>query len=155
MKDEPGNLLKYDLTLIFVTFIWVTTFVVTKEVMNGMPPLNYLSVRFLVATLLLAIISYKTWATINRQAVIGGVALGALLYGGFFTQAIGLAYTTPAKTAFVTGVSVILVPFFGYFFAGMAVTAEHLLAVLLAAFGFGLLTFPETNEGINVGDLIS
>jgi drug/metabolite transporter (DMT)-like permease len=155
MRDEPGSLLKYDLTLILVTFIWGTTFVVAKEVLNTMPPLNYLTVRFIVASFLLVLISFKTWRSINRPAIVGGIVLGALLYGGFFTQAIGLAYTTPAKTAFVTGVSVILVPFFGYFFAGMPVTAEHLLAVVLAAFGFGLLTFPDTNEGINVGDLIS
>lgn len=147
--------LKYDLALILVTLVWGSTFVLAKDLLAHTPPLNYLSVRFLIATLSFAAISLNIWRKLDRNALWGGLLLGAFLYGGFLAQATGLVYTTPAKSAFVTGVSVILVPFFSYLLTGARITSNHMLAVVLAACGFGLLTMPQTNEGVNRGDLFT
>lgn len=144
--------IKYDLGLVLVTFIWGTTFVIAKDLLLHTPPINYLTARFILAALLLVIVSRQQLR--DRVAMRGGAILGVLLYVGFFTQAIGLLYTTPAKTAFVTGVSVILVPFLGYLLTQERLTLEHILAVILASGGFILLTLPNSNEPFNRGDLI-
>ncbi|MEW6731808.1 MAG: DMT family transporter [Acidobacteriota bacterium] len=154
-KDEARFHFKYDLALVLITLIWSTTFVLAKDLLSQLPPLNYLSMRFLVAALVLALISHRIWRSIDRIAIMGGIVLGVLLYGGFFTQAIGLVYTTPAKSAFVTGVNVILVPFFSYFLMEARITVGHIVAITLACFGFGLLTMPQGGESINLGDMIT
>lgn len=153
--NEQRNLLQYDLMLVLVTFIWGTTFVIAKSLLESLEPLNYLSARFLVAAVFFAAISPQVWRSIDRNAIAGGAVLGGLLYLGFITQAVGLSYTTPSKSAFVSSTAVIFIPFLSRLLIGYRIRAEHLIAVTLAAFGVGLLTLPESNEGINKGDLIT
>ncbi|MBN8722506.1 MAG: EamA family transporter [Acidobacteria bacterium] len=150
-KTSLFNHFKYDLVLVWVTFIWGSTFFIAKEIVTSTPPINYLSTRFLIASLLLVLISYRQ--KIDRTAIKGGMLLGAMLYGGFLFQALGLVYTTASKSGFVTGVTVIIVPFFSYFITRSRIIGEHLLAVFIASLGFALITLPEKNESINIGDV--
>lgn len=154
LSDENTSLFnhfKYDLILIGITFIWGSTFFMAKELVSHTPPVNYLSTRFLIASLVLILISYNQKPSLN--AFKGGIFLGCMLYGGFLFQALGLVYTTAAKSGFVTGVTVIIVPFFSYFITRSLVSKEHVMAVLLASLGFGLITIPTKNESINIGDV--
>jgi len=150
-KPSLFNHFKYDLVLVWVTFIWGSTFFIAKEIVTSTPPINYLSTRFLIASLVLILISYRQ--KIDRTAIKGGLLLGAMLYGGFLFQALGLVYTTASKSGFVTGVTVIIVPFFSYFITRSRIIGEHLLAVFIASLGFVLITLPEKNESINIGDV--
>lgn len=150
-KPSFFNHFKYDLVLVWVTFIWGSTFFIAKEIVTSNPPINYLSTRFLIASILLILISYRQ--KIDRTAIKGGMLLGAMLYGGFLFQALGLVYTSASKSGFVTGVTVIIVPFFSYFITRSRIIGEHLLAVFIASLGFVLITLPEKNESINIGDV--
>lgn len=150
-KPSFFNHFKYDLVLVWVTFIWGSTFFIAKEIVGSTPPINYLSTRFLIASLVLILISYRQ--KIDRTAIKGGMLLGAMLFGGFLFQALGLVYTTASKSGFVTGVTVIIVPFFSYFITRSRIIGEHLLAVFIASLGFVLITLPEKNESINIGDV--
>lgn len=153
--SHTNTSLRYDLVMIAITAIWGTTFVVGKNLVEAMSPLTYLSTRFTIAALILSLCSFRSWKKIDLETIKGGLILGLLVFGGFVTQSTGLIYTTPSKSAFVTGVSVILVPFFGFLVAKTAITKEHILAVVLAACGFGLLTLPDNNESLNLGDVIT
>lgn len=146
---------RYDLAILWITAVWGSTFVISKELITSLAPLNYLSTRFLLATLLFLLLFPRTLYTMEREAVRGGVFLGLFLSVGFITQSAGLLYTTPSKSAFVTGVAVILVPFLGYLLERVEVTVEHVISVFLAATGFALLTLPESNTGVNLGDLLT
>ncbi|MBI4850885.1 MAG: EamA family transporter [Acidobacteria bacterium] len=144
---------KYDLVLVGVTFIWGSTFFMAKEVVSQVPPINYLSTRFLIASLLLIAISYKQ--KLDVKSIKGGIVLGSMLYGGFLFQAAGLIYTSASKSGFVTGVTVIIVPFFSYFISRSKIISEHLLAIFLATIGFTIITLPGKNEPINIGDILT
>lgn len=156
MSNLPTKTLgqfKYDLVLVWVTFIWGSTFFMAKEVVSQIPPINYLSARFLIASLLLLIVSYKQ--KFDSNSIKGGIVLGSMLYGGFLFQATGLLYTSASKSGFVTGVTVIIVPFFSYFISRSKIINEHILAVLLATIGFTVIALPENNEPINFGDILT
>jgi drug/metabolite transporter (DMT)-like permease len=154
-KHHSLATIKYDLALVAVTFIWGTTFVIAKNAVTETSPINYLAARFTVAAVFLALLYLPYWRELTKSSFKGGIILGSLLYGGFFFQAWGLVYTTPAKAAFITGISVILVPFLSYLLLSFALTLEHLLAVVLATGGFALLTLPSTTTSINIGDVLA
>lgn len=152
-KNSLFEKFKYDLVLVWVTFIWGSTFFMAKEVVSQTPPINYLSTRFLIASLLLILISYKQ--KFDANSIKGGIILGSMLYGGFLFQAAGLLYTSASKSGFVTGVTVIIVPFFSYFINRSKIINEHILAIFLATIGFTFITLPEKNESINIGDILT
>ncbi|MDD4752787.1 MAG: DMT family transporter, partial [Desulfitobacteriaceae bacterium] len=68
-------------------------------------------------------------------------------------QTIGLQYTSASNAGFITGLSVVLVPFFSIYFSKKAPSLEATLGALMAAVGLGLLSLDETLH-INTGDFL-
>jgi len=91
-----------------VTAIWGCTFVVVKGALADAAPLPFLALRFILAGLLLLTILGR--GRVQRRAIFPGCILGLFLFAGYLFQTWGLVYTTPSKSAFLTGFSVILVP---------------------------------------------
>ena len=101
--------------LTVVAFFWGTTFVLVKDALSDITPINFIQIRF-IGTIILALITLRWF---YRQSTLKelllnkyGWFLGLLLYLTYFFQTVGLVYTTPSKAAFVTGKSVPLVPVF-------------------------------------------
>jgi drug/metabolite transporter (DMT)-like permease len=99
---------KAEAFLVVVTAIWGCTFVVVKGALADATPLPFLAVRFILAGLLLLAILGR--GRVERGAIFPGCILGLFLFAGYLFQTWGLVYTTPSKSAFLTGFSVILVP---------------------------------------------
>jgi drug/metabolite transporter (DMT)-like permease len=134
------------LTLVLVTLIWGSTFVVVKETVATVPPSLLLALRFSVAALLLA------WVRPSRGALVPGLILGLLSFAGFATQTLGLVSTTASKAAFITGLSVILTPLFSALWFRHNVPVRAYLAALVALAGLGLMSFTGP-LGVSSGDL--
>jgi drug/metabolite transporter (DMT)-like permease len=86
--------------------------------------------------------------------MIGGLFCGFCLFVGYAFQNFGLMSTTPSKSAFITSVSVILVPFILVLFKIKKVNIRIWIAVLLAIVGLYILLNP-TGGGINIGDILT
>ena len=63
-----------------------------------------------LAAVVLAAVFYRELAASLRVLCVPGILVGVFLFVGNELQTIGLKYTTPSKSAFLTGVSVVLVP---------------------------------------------
>src|SRR5690606_20220378 len=87
------------ISLVFVTLIWGTTFVVVKEALDTIAVPLLLALRFSLAALLLA------WAPWERRALKPALILGLLSFTGFATQTVGLSITSASNAAFITGLS--------------------------------------------------
>ena len=138
-------------TLVLITLVWGTTFVIVKETVTTVSPALLLALRFTVAALLLA------WVRPNRKALVPGLILGVLSFLGFATQTIGLVSTTASKAAFITGLSVILTPLFSvlYFrYRGFrhSVPLRAYLAAAVALVGLGLMSLTGA-QGLTAGDV--
>jgi drug/metabolite transporter (DMT)-like permease len=140
-----------DATLIAATFIWGVTFVVIKDALAAATPLAFLAVRFAVAALVLTPLTPLT-APFTRRELGAGALLAAVLGLGFATQAVGLVDTTPARSAFIVGVSSVLAPPIAFLAVRERAGPGAILALLLAAVGMYLLTDPR-GGGLNRGDL--
>ena len=97
-----------ELLLLLTTFIWGSTFVIVKGALEDASPLPFMSLRFTLAGLLLLWVLAR--GRVDPRACVPSLVLGVFLFGGYVFQTWGLLYTSPSKSAFITGFSVILVP---------------------------------------------
>lgn len=104
---------------------------------------HLIAYRFTLATLLLLPLARGAWTRETRR---DGAVIGVLLFAGFALQTAGLLWTTPSRSAFLTGLSVILVPVIGLFL-GRALRWGPAAGSALAAAGLWVLYRPEASGG--------
>jgi drug/metabolite transporter (DMT)-like permease len=143
---------KAELLLVVAAFFWGATFVIVKGALSDASPLLFVALRFLLAGLLMWWVMAR--GRIERQAVLPILLLGMLLFAGFAFQTWGLLYTTPSKSAFVTGFSVILVPLISIF-SGYRLNRGNTAAAALGLAGLYFLVLPSGIGAVNRGDLLT
>ncbi len=100
------------LLMTFVVAVWGSTFVLIKGALADATPAAFNLIRMTLAFALLAIAYHRHWRTIRRTHIAAGALVGLCLAAGYQFQTIGLVRTTPSKSAFITGLVVVLVPLF-------------------------------------------
>ncbi len=127
------------------------SFVIVKKALSDSTPLAFLSIRFALATVVLTpLVNFRTpW---SRGELRGGLLLTVLLASGFACQAVGLQYTTPARSAFIVALSSVLAPIVALLALRHRIGWMVLTAVLIAGVGIYFLTAPDAG-GLNRGDL--
>ncbi len=153
---------KAHVLLILITLIWGVTFVVIKNAIQDMAPLLFNCVRMILAALALVLIYVRHIRSIDRSTLLSVLPCGVFLWAGYEFQTTGLQLTTPSKSAFVTGLSVILVPVFLAIFWRKRLKAWTWAGVFAAFVGLYLLTVPASEggsalglRGINLGDVLT
>lgn len=148
--------MRADLAIIFIALIWGTTFVLIKRALSDVTPVLYLAIRFSIAAAILA-------AWFHRHIRLGfghqeywvGLRIGALLMLGYILQTVGLQFTSPAKSAFLTGLYIVLVPFINSLVYRTRPRAPEVAGVLVAGVGMGLLSMQGETLTIGKGDLLT
>lgn len=143
---------KADLALLAVALIWGTTFTLVGAAMRGTAPNVFLSMRFGCAVLLM--LPFLRSAGWGRAALLHGIWLGIVGYVGFWFQTEGLRFTSPSRSAFLTGLSVILVPAFSVILFRRRPPLAAVVGAVLASAGLSVLTRPELG-GWNRGDVLT
>lgn len=146
-----------EFALIMVTLIWGVTFAITKEGVTYIDPLLYLAIRFGLAYILLRATNFfLDRRSYTRREIIIGAGAAFFQFTGFAAQTYALQYTTASKAAFITGLSVVLVPLLS-----ILVLREkpHRLAILGAFVAFlGMATLsiePGIVGWVGFGDLLA
>ena len=153
--------LKAHILLVLVTLVWGATFVQIKDALRDISPLLFNAVRITLAAAALSAIYARQLRSITRQALRAGLLVGIPLWLGFEFQTTGLRLTTPSKSAFLTGFSVILVPVLLAIGWRKKANAWTVAGVVIALVGLYLMTVPAGNgaglnfESINRGDLVT
>src|ERR687897_2176896 len=101
------------LALIALTAVWGYTFVPMKYAVAIYPLFAFLAVRFLIASLVLAVPAARRLGGLGRRGWVSGVSLGLLLAAGYALQTAGLERTTVSSAGFVTGLYVVFTPLLG------------------------------------------
>jgi drug/metabolite transporter (DMT)-like permease len=153
---EHSKRVRADLALAFCTLLWGATFVVVKNALDHASVFLFLAVRFSLAAVLMAAFRPRVLRSLKREELLAGAALGLFMFGGYAFQTAGLKYTTPAKSGFVTGSSVVLVPLLLAIFWRRRLTRWAYGGAFAAVIGLYFLTVP--TEGIshlNRGDILT
>ncbi|WML45035.1 DMT family transporter [Neobacillus sp. PS3-40] len=144
-----------DMSLLFVTFIWGTTFVLVQNAINSLEPFSFNGIRFLIAALLLIfwliIFERKQLKQLDKKIILSGVFIGFWLFVGYVTQTIGLLYTTSSKAGFITGLNVIFVPLLSMLLLKQTLSKNVIVGVAIATIGLFLLTTTDISA-FNIGD---
>ncbi|WP_226994202.1 DMT family transporter [Myxococcus hansupus] len=148
--------LRADGALALITSLWGITFVVVKDALGHGDPFTFLTLRFLVGAVVLTALAGRQVLTARNLRT--GTMLGTCLFLAFALQTVGLATTTPSRSAFITGLCVLLVPLLSVVVYRRAPKFTSLLGVGLAAVGLYFFTQPEgglTAGGLSRGDVLS
>jgi drug/metabolite transporter (DMT)-like permease len=96
--------------LLAVVTLWGVTFVLVKDSLKDAAPLLFNLLRMSLAAIALIVANHRHLHGISGRAVVSGAVAGLLLAAGYQFQTAGLARTTAAKSAFITGLVVVFVP---------------------------------------------
>ncbi len=138
MSDRQERAALADGVLVAITAIWGASFVVVQDAVRLADPFTFLLLRFTVGASVLTLRDWRAFA--DRRLLAAGAGLGVLLFVGFITQTAGLQFTTPSRSGFLTGLSVLLVPFVGLLLFRKWPSPPVLLGVALAVAGLWFLT---------------
>jgi drug/metabolite transporter (DMT)-like permease len=128
------------LTLLLVTACWGSTFFLIKDLLERIPVLDFLAVRFAIATVVLALIFPRALRRLPRSAFRQAVLLG-LLYGvAQILQTTGIGRTPATVSGFITGMYVVFTPLLAAPLLRQRIGALTWAAVLLSVAGLGVLT---------------
>jgi len=156
--------------LVLAAFLFGITFVLVGDALDDVTPAAFLVLRFALAVVVLApvaIVSMRTAPSPSpaspspasstrpsptprpdrRRLVRVGAVAGVLLFGGFAAQTVGLQDTSPATSAFITGLFVIFTPFVQAVVDRAWPPASVVVCAGLAAFGLYLLTGADLGFG--------
>lgn len=134
--------------------VWGTTFPIMKIALGDIKPFYFISLRFIIAFLVLTVILNKKLLKINFRTVKIGIFVGLWLFFGYAFQIYGLQFTTASKSGFITGLSVIIVPVLSIFILKERPSLSSWIGVFLALVGMYFLT-GFTEAGFNIGDLLT
>jgi drug/metabolite transporter (DMT)-like permease len=140
-----------ELVLLATTVVWGGTFTVVKLGMEDLSPILLIAVRFSVSAALVVVLAPRCLAGLSRRQILRGALLSLFLFGGFATQNLGLLITTASKSAFITGMMVVVVPILQIALERRAPKIGNVLGVLIVVLGLWLLTSP-TGATFNAGD---
>jgi drug/metabolite transporter (DMT)-like permease len=152
----PGSW-RADLALTAIVAVWGATFVVVKSALADASVLLFIALRFSLASVALAAIFASTRQpfTAVRRSLSAGFFAGLCLFAGYFFQTAGLVHTTASKSAFITALSVVLVPLLVSLVHMSVPRAAEAAGVVLATSGLGLMTLEIDNLKLSPGDLLT
>lgn len=149
-----------DAALLFVAFIWGSTFVIVKHALADITTLYFLFLRFSLASLCLLVLFAPAFRKMARRDIGlgfgGGVVAGLFLWLGYILQTVGLKYTTAGNSGFLTGLYIVLVPLIGGAILRKRPTGRETLGIAMATAGMVVMTLPSlAHFSMNRGDLFT
>jgi drug/metabolite transporter (DMT)-like permease len=146
-RSRPSHSLLATLALLAITACWGSTFFLIKDLLDRVPVLDFLAVRFAIASVALFLLAPRTVGRLSATARKNAVVLG-LLYGvAQILQTAGLASTPASVSGFITGMYVVCTPLLAALILRTRITAMTWGAVALATAGLAVLTL----NGFSVG----
>lgn len=145
---------KAELSLLLLTFIWGTTFPLVKIALDFSSPFLFVLIRFALAALAVWLVFRGRISFEAKGIVKAGAIIGVFLFLGFAFQTLGLKYTSASKSAFITGLFVVMIPPLSYLILKEKVRIFSLIGIVLALGGLCLMTRPGGSQ-FNIGDFFT
>lgn len=142
-----------DILLLGVTIIWGISFPLIRNAIAYIPDSTYIFLRFIIATLVLCPIVLIRRNHIHFKTVIHGFILGLALFSVMYFTVNALYYTSAINVAFLTGISVIMVPFIWTIYTKVIPEKLQIISAMISLVGIFLLS-GGVNFNFNFGDCL-
>jgi drug/metabolite transporter (DMT)-like permease len=148
-----------ELLLLAITVAWGGSFLVVKDTLAVLGPFTLVAARFTLASAALALLFRRRAVALRSRETSASrwpiaLAIGGLLWAGFALQTLGLLFTTPARSGFITATYVGMVPLLDRVVSQRRLRKRVLAAIAAAIAGLFLLTGPR-GGGANLGDALT
>ncbi len=153
MKNWKSSAILASIALVAVCAVWGSTFLIVQNAVSHMPVMDFLAVRFTVATLVMFALRPTCLRGMTPQGLRRGVGLGVVLGAGYITQTYGLRFASATVSGFITGMFVVLTPVISWLILGKKVNRNTIIAVVLATVGLALLSLHGWSVG--TGELLT
>lgn len=145
---------KGEIILLLTSIMWGGGFIATEFSLGSMTPLQVMTIRFLIATIILCSVFFNQLKQISKSTLKKGTLAGFFLFVGFVFQTVGLKYTTVSNNAFLSAIAVIFVPIIGLFL-GRKIDRYGIIGTILTVVGIAFLTINGDLVSINIGDVLT
>ncbi|MSO43280.1 MAG: DMT family transporter [Candidatus Planktophila sp.] len=139
--------------LLTVSMTWGLSFVIMKDAIQRQSVNNFLFTRFGMAVIVMLLIRPKVIKLMDRDLLLRAGAAGVFLGSGYIFQTLGLARTGAAITGFVTGLYILLTPFFASLILRQRVNRFTWSCIATGTIGLGLLSIHGWSVGL--GELLT
>lgn len=139
--------------LVVIAAVWGGSYVVVKDAVVRAPVMDFLAIRFLIATAALAAVRPKTLTRLNRAGFQHGALLGLALSVVYIAQTYGLRYTSASVSGFITGMFVVFTPVITGLVLRRRIGAVTWWAVTIAMLGLSLMSVRSFSVGL--GELLT
>jgi drug/metabolite transporter (DMT)-like permease len=144
-----------ELVLMAVTFVWGSTFIVTRVMLRDTGPFAILSLRFLVAAAALLLVFGRRLRGLTRAEAVTGAVVGVVTFGSYALVTAGLEHIASSRSAFVTSMYVPLVPLLQLVLLRKAPRLSAWLGIGLSFAGLVALSGPGVGVELGVGDRLT
>ena len=144
-----------ELMLVLCTVIWGGTFPAVKYALESCSPWLIVAMRFAIAGVLFALFLRGAIRNFNWQILSRGIILGLFFFAGFGLQTLGLQYTSPSRSAFLTETLVLFIPLLSFVMSRKRPSVFTTTGALLVMAGLYLLTSPAGFVDFNRGDWLT
>ncbi len=139
------------LALLAITASWGSTFFLIHDLLERVPVLDFLALRFTIASAAILLLSPRAIGRLSAERRRQALVLGALYGVAQILQTAGLAHTPASVSGFITGMYVVATPLFAAVLLRSRIGGLTWLAVALAVAGLGVLTLGNVSSGLGVG----
>ena len=131
-----------DLVLLLVTLLAAAGWIFSKEALQGLPPLFFIGIRFLLAGAVLWLFAGRGWQQVGAQGLrLHSLGLGAVMAAALVFWIQGLYHGEHlGEGAFITSLGVVLVPVMGWLIFRERAPLSTWLSLPVAVAGLGLLS---------------
>lgn len=126
---------------------------VVKDALDASDPFTFLAFRFALGAV--ACLLWARRRAIERSTLTNGLGLGLVLFAGYAFQTFGLESTTPSRSAFLTGLAVIGVPFVSWVLFRRSPSWASVAGAFVAIAGLAHLTGFGLGDKLTGGDLLT
>ncbi|WP_292603917.1 DMT family transporter [Nocardioides sp. REDSEA-S30_B4] len=135
------------LALLAMTASWGSTFFLIRDLLERVPTLDFLAVRFLVAAAAMLLVAPRAVARLSPESRRHAVVLGGVYGVAQVLQTAGLAHTPASVSGFITGMYVVMTPLLAAVLLRTRIGGLTWVAVAIAAGGLAVLTL----DGVSMG----
>jgi len=165
MINKPGldrAALRADILLLLTAAIWGFGFVAQRSGMEHVGPFAFNGIRFILGSLsLLPFIIFRRYRRKKsgqfplslKHLFLPVIILGGCLFVAVLFQQIGIIFTTAGNAGFITGLYVVLTPFFGIFL-GRKTGLPTWIGSILTLAGLYFISVAGNPGEVNPGDII-
>lgn len=152
-KEKRMKLLS-EFALLLVGILWGSSLIVVKSTTDDLSANAMIALRFSIACAVLACIFFKHMCGVTVKEIGHGAIIGAFLFGAYWIQTLGVTLGMPGKSAFLSSIYCVMVPFVHWLIGKKRPKKSNIIAAIICTVGIFVVSSGD-GFSIEMGDALA